>query len=60
MPQAFGVIDETHIAWKMSRYGVFSGPYFPAFGLNAGALFPQWHIPIHRSTENSKEYFKYK
>ena len=21
-------------AWKLSKYGVFSGPYFPAFGLN--------------------------
>ena len=23
-----------HTAWKVSRYGVFSGPYFPVFGLN--------------------------
>ena len=22
------------IAWKVSKYGVFSAPYFPAFGLN--------------------------
>ena len=22
------------IAWKVSKYGVFSGPYSPAFGLN--------------------------
>ena len=21
-------------AWKLSKYGVFSGPYFPVFGLN--------------------------
>ena len=21
-------------AWKVSKYGVISGPYFPAFGLN--------------------------
>ena len=21
-------------AWKVSKYGVFSGPYFPVFGLN--------------------------
>ena len=21
-------------SWKVSKYGVFSGPYFPAFGLN--------------------------
>ena len=23
-----------YTAWKVSKYGVFSGPYFPAFGLN--------------------------
>ena len=23
-------------AWKMSKYGVFSGPYFPVLGLNTG------------------------
>ena len=26
----------TYTAWKVSKYGVFSGPYFPAFGLNTG------------------------
>ena len=26
-------------AWKMSKYGVFSGPYFCAFGLNTDAVF---------------------
>ena len=25
-------------AWKVSKYGVFSGPYFPAFGLNTEYL----------------------
>ena len=24
----------THTAWKVSKYGVISGPYFPVFGLN--------------------------
>ena len=24
----------TNTAWKVSKYGVFSGPYFPAFELN--------------------------
>ena len=24
----------TRTAWKVSKYGVFSGPYFPTFGLN--------------------------
>ena len=23
-----------HTAWKVSKYGVISGPYFPVFGLN--------------------------
>ena len=23
-------------AWKVSKYGVISGPYFPKFGLNIG------------------------
>ena len=27
-------IDKENTAWKVSKYGVFSGPYFPAFGLN--------------------------
>ena len=26
--------DDT--AWKVSKYGVISGPYFPVFGLNTG------------------------
>ena len=25
-------------AWKVSKYGVFCGPYFPAFGLNTEYL----------------------
>ena len=29
-----GAIRGTSTAWKVSNYGVFSGPYFPAFGLN--------------------------
>ena len=34
---AFGWIYRgifSHTAWKVSKYGVFSGPYFPLFGLN--------------------------
>ena len=29
------------IVWKVSKYGVFSGPYFPAFGLNTENTFPK-------------------
>ena len=28
-------------ARKMSKYGVFSGPYFPVFGLNTGKYGPE-------------------
>ena len=33
----FEICTGSHVlntAWKVSKYGVFSGPYFPAFGLN--------------------------
>ena len=29
-------IPKTFTAWKVSKYKVFSGPYFPSFGLNVG------------------------
>ena len=29
------------IGWKVSKYGVFSGPYFPVFGLNTGKHRPE-------------------
>ena len=28
-------------AWKVSKYGVFSGPYFHVFGLNTGKYGPE-------------------
>ena len=28
-------------AWKVSKYGVISGPYFPVFGLNTGKYRPE-------------------
>ena len=30
-----------YAAWKVSKYGVFSGPYFPVFGLNTGKCGPE-------------------
>ena len=27
-------LSHEHTAWKVSKDGVISGPYFPAFGLN--------------------------
>ena len=29
------MIGKIVIVWKVPKYGVFSGPYFPAFGLNS-------------------------
>ena len=42
-------LDETYqlgklhhvTAWKVSKYGVISGPYFPVFGLNTGKYGPE-------------------
>ena len=31
----------TDTAWKVSKYGVISGPYFSAFGLNTGKYGPE-------------------
>ena len=31
----------TGTAWKVSKYGVFSGPYIPVFGPNTGKYGPE-------------------
>ena len=36
-----GELERDHTAWKMSKYGVISGPYFLVFGLNAGKYWPE-------------------
>ena len=28
------LLQATYIVWKVSKYGVFSGPYFLVFGMN--------------------------
>ena len=28
-----------HTAWKVSKYGIISGPYFSVFGLNTDSVF---------------------
>ena len=37
----FRTIFRTKTVWKVSKYGVFSGPYFPVFGLNTGKYGPE-------------------
>ena len=35
------ITKETSTAWKVSKYGFFSGPHFPVFGLNTGKYRPE-------------------
>ena len=35
------VIFKLHIAWRVSKYGVFSGQYFPVFSPNTGKYGPE-------------------
>ena len=37
-------------AWKVSKYGVISGPYFPAFGLNT----ERYEVSLHIQSECRK------
>ena len=43
-------------AWKMSEYRVFSGPYFPAFGLNAeiSSINPLYSVRIQEDMDQKK------
>ena len=44
-----------HIAaWKVSKYGVFSGPYFPAFGLNT----ERYGVPLRIKSKCGKIRFR--
>ena len=36
-----GTIISTFTAWKVSKYGVISGPYLPVFGLNTEIYGPE-------------------
>ena len=33
--------DNEYTAWKVFKYGVISGPFFPALGLNTGKYGPE-------------------
>ena len=37
-------MSQSKFAWKVSKYGVISGPYFPAFGLNTERYFVSLRI----------------
>ena len=40
-------------AWKVSKYGVFSGPYFPVFGLNT-EIFSLCSVRIQANANQKK------
>ena len=44
----------SYTAWKVSKYGVISGPYFPVFGLNTRKYGPE----ITPKNYNKKNYSK--
>ena len=52
---AFWFIKQTFTftAWKMSKYGVFYGPYFPVFGLNTEICFVN-SVQIQENTDQKK------
>ena len=33
-------VNDNNTVWKVSKYGVISGPYFPVFGLNTERFTP--------------------
>ena len=42
------VVDGKLIAWKLSKYGVFSSPFFPVFGPNTGKYGPEKNSVLGR------------
>ena len=44
------VVGDIYTAWKVSKYGVFSAPYFLAFGLNT----EKYEISLHIQSECGK------
>ena len=38
---AFEIVCDANTAWKLSKYGVFSGPFIPVFGLNTEKYGPE-------------------
>ena len=43
-------------AWKVSKYWVLSGPYFPVFGLNTGKYRPEIYLDTFHTVKYYKTY----
>ena len=41
LPVFDDIVVKLSTAWKVSKYGVFSGPYFPVFSPNIGKYAPE-------------------
>ena len=50
-----GTYLQRSTAWKVSKYGVFSGSYFPVFSPNMGKYGPEKtpHLDIFHAVESS-------
>ena len=44
-----------YTAWEVSKYGIFSGPYFPVFGMNTRKYGPQ-KTPYLNTFQSAKDY----
>ena len=53
--QTIGVVLVSHTAWKVSKYRVISGPYFPAFGVNTEIYFLRKYPYSIRIQENTDQ-----
>ena len=43
-----------YTAWKVLKYGIFSGPYFPVFGLNGLLLKSPYSVRIQENPNQKK------
>ena len=43
------IMEHFFTAWKVFQYGVFSGPYFPVFGLNTEIYSRSTSVFVHFS-----------
>ena len=55
MKNNFGRVFPSYIAWKVCKYGVISGPYFPVFNPNTGKYEPE--ITPYLDTFHAMLYF---
>ena len=50
------ISDDPNTVWKVSKYGVISGPFFNVFGLNTEGLKPEYR---EIQTRNNSEFGRF-